>query len=297
MEFAAIFALSLLIGALVVLVAVAVGRQKEELSEQNEQKKDTSAPVEENAAKASSKKQKQQQRPRKEKPQQHTFTHKLLASSLKSHSGSVTCLDFSSNGKYLASCSDDRTIRIWSTKDFLDRDHKCLRANVEFDHATLVRFSPDSRAFITWLANGETIRIYKMIKKDDGTFSFKAASEDFPQKHKGIVINIGIAETGKFIMSASVDTTIVIWDLKGEVLATINTNQMTNSHVAVSPCGRFVASCGFTPDVKVWEVCFAKSGEFKEVARAFDLKGHSAGVYSFDFSNDSRRQDLLIVYH
>ncbi|KAK7120663.1 hypothetical protein R3I94_020602 [Phoxinus phoxinus] len=289
MEFAAIFALSVLIGALVLLVAVAVGRQKDELSEQNEQKKDTDAPVEENATKAPSKKQKQQQRPRKERPQQHTFSHQLLASSLKSHSGNVTCLDFSSNAKYLASSSDDRTIRIWSTKDFLDRDHKCLRANIEFDHATLVRFSPDCRAFITWLSTGETIRIYKMIKKDDGTFNFKAAPGDFPQKHKGIIINIGIAETGKFIMSASVDTTIVIWDLKGEVLATINTNQMTNSHAAVSPCGRFVASCGFTPDVKVWEVCFAKSGEFKEVTRAFDLKGHSAGVYSFDFSNDSRR--------
>lgn len=44
MEFAAIFALSVLIGALVLLVVVAVGRQKGELSEQNEQKKDTDAP-------------------------------------------------------------------------------------------------------------------------------------------------------------------------------------------------------------------------------------------------------------
>lgn len=52
---------------------------------------------------------------------------------------------------------------------------------------------------------------------------------------------------------------------------------------------RFVASCGFTPDVKVWEVCFGKGGEFKEVARAFDLKGHSAGVHAFAFSNDSQR--------
>ncbi len=52
---------------------------------------------------------------------------------------------------------------------------------------------------------------------------------------------------------------------------------------------RFVASCGFTPDVKVWEVCFGKSGEFKEVARAFDLKGHSAGVHAFAFSNNSDR--------
>ncbi|XP_038860602.1 transducin beta-like protein 2 isoform X3 [Salvelinus namaycush] len=144
-------------------------------------------------------------------------------------------------------------------------------------------------AFITWLANGDTIRIFKMTKKDDGSFTFKAAPEDFPQKHKTNVINIGIAETGKFIMSASTDTNILIWDLKGEVLASIITNQMTNSYAAISPCGRFVASCGFTPDVKVWEVCFGKGGEFKEVARAFDLKGHSAGVHSFAFSNDSRR--------
>ncbi|KAL0994495.1 hypothetical protein UPYG_G00123010 [Umbra pygmaea] len=288
MEFAALIALTLLIGMLIILVAVAVGKQKGEVSDQLNQKEDNS--VEENAVKAPiAKKPKKQLRSQKEKAQQHIFSHPLLAASLKSHSGNVTSIDFSSNGKYLASCADDRTVRIWSTKDFLDRDHKCLRANVELDHATLVSFSPDSRAFITWLANGDTIRIFKMTKKEDGSFIFKAAPEDFPQKHKASVINIGIAETGKFIMSASTDTNILIWDLKGEVLASINTNQMTNSYAAISPCGRFVASCGFTPDVKVWEVCFAKSGEFKEVARAFDLKGHSAGVHSFAFSNDSRR--------
>ena len=55
------------------------------------------------------------------------------------------------------------------------------------------------------------------------------------------------------------------------------------------PSPRFVASCGFTTDVKVWEVCFGKGGEFKEVARAFDLKGHSAGVHAFAFSNDSHK--------
>lgn len=54
-------------------------------------------------------------------------------------------------------------------------------------------------------------------------------------------------------------------------------------------CGRFVASCGFTPDVKVWEVCFGKKGDFQEVVRAFELKGHSAAVHFFAFSNDSRR--------
>ncbi|KAM6983735.1 transducin beta-like protein 2 [Tautogolabrus adspersus] len=289
MEVAALFALTLLLGALVILVALAVGRRKEEIREELEQAAEFTAEGSATKAQASKKPKQEKQRSRKDKASQHTFSHPLLASSLKSHSGNVTCIDFSSNGKYLASCADDRTVRIWSTKDFLEREHKCLRANVDLDHATLVRFSPDSRAFITWLANGDTIRIFKMIKKEDGTLTFKAAPEDFPQKHKAPIINIGIAETGKFIMSASTDTTIHIWDLKGEILASINTNQMTNSYAAVSPCGRFVASCGFTPDVKVWEVCFGKGGEFKEVARAFDLKGHSAGVHAFAFSNDSHR--------
>ncbi|XP_061755013.1 transducin beta-like protein 2 [Nerophis ophidion] len=290
MEMVALVALTLLLGALVVLVAFAVGKRKEELREEAEQTSEFAAEV--NVTKSvAAKKQKQdkQQRSRKDKPSQHNFSHPLLAASLKGHSGNVTCLDFSSNGKYLASCADDRTVRIWSTKDFLEREHKCMRANVDLDHATLVRFSPDSKAFITWLANGDTIRVFKMSRKEDGSMSFKGAAEDFPPKHKACILNIGIAETGTFIMSASSDTNINIWDLKGELLASINTNQMTNSYAAVSPCGRFVASCGFTPDVKVWEVCFGKTGEFKEVARAFELKGHSAGVHAFAFSNDSQR--------
>ena len=66
---------------------------------------------------------------------------------------------------------------------------------------------------------------------------------------------------------------------------------------------RFVATSGFTPDVKVWEVKFSRSGDFEKAARAFDLtgavsidllsmfknccSGHRSGVYSFAFSADS----------
>lgn len=88
-------------------------------------------------------------------------------------------MDFSSNGKYLATCADDRTVRIWSTKDFLQREHRSMRANVELDHAILVRFSPDCRAFIVWLANGDTLRVFKMMKRDDGGYTFTATPEDF----------------------------------------------------------------------------------------------------------------------
>ncbi|XP_041052693.1 transducin beta-like protein 2 isoform X2 [Carcharodon carcharias] len=252
MEPFAVLAVSLLLGALIFFISAAVtGSRRAAPQEDNsneEDSKDSNGVSDRNTG---SRKQKLQ-RPRKEKSQQHVFAHPLLATSLKNHSGNISCLDFSSNGKYLASCADDRTVRIWSTKDFLEHDHRCVRTNVELDHATHVCFSPDSRAFITWLANEETIRVFKMIKKDDGSFAFTAAPEDFPKKHKAPIMNIGIAETGKFIMSASNDTTILIWDLKGEVLATINTNQMNNAYATVSPCGR-MATVSKDGTWKLWD--------------------------------------------
>ncbi|XP_006155031.1 transducin beta-like protein 2 isoform X1 [Tupaia chinensis] len=281
--------LSLLLGLLALMATAAVARgwlrAEEEKCGRPARQKANGLPPD----KSSGSKKQKQQRIRKEKPQQHNFTHRLLAAALKSHGGNISCMDFSSNGKYLATCADDRTVRIWSTKDFLQREHRSMRASVELDHATLVRFSPDCRAFIVWLANGDTLRVFKMTKREDGGYTFTATPEDFPKKHKASIINIGIANTGKFIMTASSDTTILIWSLKGQVLSTINTNQMNNTHAAVSPCSRFVASCGFTPDVKVWEVRFGKKGDFQEVVRAFELKGHSAAVHSFAFSKDSRR--------
>ncbi|XP_015239085.1 PREDICTED: transducin beta-like protein 2 [Cyprinodon variegatus] len=275
MEIAALFALTLLLGALVILVALAVGKRKEEVKEQAEQAAESSG-----------------ERSSELICLNVTVSPRDFILELVKQWVSTT----RAPGSHLLPTPPLQKSQLWQAQEGISLDMNTSFPHMENNLFVSRRSKWSScpclfscRAFITWLANGDAIRIFKMIKKDDGTFSFKAASEDFPQKHKAAIVNIGIAETGKFIMSASTDTTILIWDLKGELLASINTNQMTNSYAAISPCGRFVASCGFTPDVKVWEVCFGKGGEFKEVARAFDLKGHSAGVHAFAFSNDSHR--------
>ncbi|XP_035690805.1 transducin beta-like protein 2 isoform X1 [Branchiostoma floridae] len=228
----------------------------------------------------------------KQRPGTHTFSHTLLSTSLKGHSGRVMGLDFSNNAKYLATCAEDRTVRIWSLKDWKDKEHKSVQVNVELDHATSVKFSPDNRAFIVALYNGNTIRVFRIGRKDEGTgIHVSALEQDFPQKSIKDIVGLGISSNGKFMMTAFADTSIYVWNTKpgGEVLATIDTHQMENYHAAVSPCGRFIGCSGFTPDVKVWEVSFTKGGEFNQVSRAFELKGHSSGVYSFDFNVDSSR--------
>ena len=42
-------------------------------------------------------------------------------------------------------------------------------------------------------------------------------------------------------------------------------------------------------NIQIWEVKFSRSGDFEKVARAFNLSGHTSGVYSFSFSADSSR--------
>ena len=74
------------------------------------------------------------------------------------------------------------------------------------------------RAFIASLSVGNRIRIFKITKrKDSSSSSFAAAdAEDFKKVHKSDIINVGISSTGKFIMSASKDTTMIVWSLKGQ---------------------------------------------------------------------------------
>lgn len=229
----------------------------------------------------------------KRKEVKDTYTHPWLLASLKGHSGEISDLDFSSNGKQLASCAEDRAVMLWSVKTFSEKNHRSVRANVEFDYATHIKWSPDSKAFIVSTATGNTIQVYKVGKKSDGSLGNIEMILKFPEYHNADIINIGIACNGHFIMSCSSDTNLTIWDLKGEVLATIDTLHINNYYACVSPCGRFVASSGFTPDVRVWEVCFGKDGKFKEVKRAFELKGHTSGIYHFSFSNDSSRMATI----
>ncbi|XP_065190281.1 transducin beta-like protein 2 [Sycon ciliatum] len=216
-------------------------------------------------------------------------SHPCLAADLRGHTAPVLGLSVDPSGDYLASCSEDRTIRIWYSNDFSTRDHRYHRINVELDHAKSLCFSPDSRALVTALDDAQAIRVFKLNRKKDGTVQGSSVILDLQKVHSLPILNVAIASTGKFMLTASSDNKIVIWTPKGDVLESIDTRQVTTHWAAISPCGRFIASAGFTSDVKIWEVKFSKSGEFLAVNRAMELKGHTSAVYHFSFSADSKR--------
>lgn len=182
----------------------------------------------------------------------------------------------------------DRTILIWYLKDLSNaKDRKTFRVNVEYDHVYKLMWSPDSKAILGFKAMENAIEAYRVEKKD-GLFTSYAKSITFPRAHgNDDIISLGIACSGKFIMSASNRTEIILWDVRGNILERLDTFLMTNYSAKISPCGRYIAASGFAPDVKLWEVKFSKTGSYEKTARAFELTGHNSGVWDFAFDHDA----------
>ncbi|XP_037068424.1 transducin beta-like protein 2 [Pollicipes pollicipes] len=217
------------------------------------------------------------------------FSHAWLSSSLKGHNENVLDMSFSPNGKYLASCSSDRSVLLWQTRHFAEREHKSTRVNVEYDHATGVSWSPDNHALLVAKFNENRLQVYKLSKKPDGVLGNPQVALTFDKLDDDPLVGSGISSSGRYVMSCSEHGRLTVFDLKGAVLAGTDTRQVTVHAARISPCGRFIMSAGFTPDVKVWEVVFTRSGEFDKLSRAFELKGHTSGVLDISATPDSFR--------
>lgn len=70
------------------------------------------------------------------------------------------------------------------------KEKKSLRVNVEFDHATLVRWSPDGKAFLIHKAVANTIEVYKISKKSDGTLASAVKALEFSKVYIKILFFI-----------------------------------------------------------------------------------------------------------
>ncbi|KAK4873636.1 hypothetical protein RN001_012996 [Aquatica leii] len=180
-----------------------------------------------------------------------------------------------------------QTVLLWNAKDLKQKDRKSVRINIEFDYATFVKWSPDSKAFLIHKYNGNCIEVYKIEKKVDGTIGSATKAITFPKVCDDDVVGMDIASSGKFIITCSNKTDLVVWDLRGQQLAKIDTYLMNTYCAKISCCGKYIVASGFAPDVKVWEVIFNKSGEFQEAKRIFDLTGHTSGVYDVAFDVDT----------
>ncbi|MFN6275813.1 MAG: protein kinase domain-containing protein [Microcystis sp.] len=192
---------------------------------------------------------------------------RFLDKTLTGHSNVVWSVAYSPDGRYLASGSWDKTIKIWEVAT-----GKQLRTLTgHSDWVNLVVYSPDGR----YLASGsydKTIKIWevatgKQLRTLNG--------------HSDWVKSVVYSPDGRYLASGDGDNTIKIWEVAtGKELRTLTGHSDPVLSVVYSPDGRYLASGSSDETIKIWEVATGK--ELRT------LTGHSGTVDSLAYSPDGR---------
>lgn len=196
---------------------------------------------------------------------EHDFD--LLQSILQSHTETISCVCYNSDGSKIASASWDRSVKIW------DASIGNILCTLEghTDSVISVAFNAEGSLIVT-ASEDQTVRLWDAVV---GTITRTL------EGHTSCVNSACFSPDSLTVASGSNDCTVKVWDvLDGVCQLSLEGHTNNVSSVKISYDGRFIVSGSHDNSIRLWH---ADDGHLRHV-----LNGHTDRVNSVCFSYDSK---------
>ncbi len=190
------------------------------------------------------------------------------AMTLIGHDGGLLGVAYSRDGKRLASCGDDQTIRVWDLET--RRTAHTLHGHVS--GVLCVAFSPDGRRLVSG-GSDSTLRLWN---SDNG------GALAVMHGHTAAVNRVAFCDDGRTIASAARDGTARLWDATAMDDASVLRGHSGYVYpVACSPDVRWIASGSWDLTIRLWDAVTGRPGRV--------LEGHTGPIGASAFTTDGTR--------
>ncbi|MEM9003110.1 MAG: AAA-like domain-containing protein [Cyanobacteria bacterium P01_F01_bin.86] len=224
-----------------------------------------------------------------------------LTKTIKGNHHPVRKLTFSPDGQYLASLGDDKLIKLWRSDGSLIRT---IEENGAGIHS--LSFSPDSQLIASssldnvklWNLDGRVLRTLegggkqlafspdgKVIAavSDAGIRFWTPEGTPLPQLRTPLnhsIARIMFSPDGQFLVSASRDRTVRLWQMRDTLLTSLEHPFWTRD-IAFSPDGKKIAAAGWDHTVRLWQA----NGDLLHIFRGHQgIKEYEGRVNGVSFS-------------